>query len=80
MKDGILRLLSQDGIYILVLFTDITREALFNRRKQAIQEELERCGYPNTKVRLYTINQLISFAERYPSLIAGLKVVQIFNL
>lgn len=71
LKPEIKRVLDNGGNYVLVLFADITSTAQ-NKRKQAIIDELKRVGY-NNPVRVYTINQLISFAEKFLSLVFWLK-------
>ena len=70
LKPEIKRLLDNNGTYILVLFADIVNK---RKREEAIKEELERIGYENPKIRVYTINQIMGFAERHISLIAWLK-------
>jgi hypothetical protein len=72
IKSEIQRLLNNNGTYILVLFTDIT-ETQRRHRKEAILEELQNSGFHDPKIRLYTINQIQSFAERFPALIIWLK-------
>jgi hypothetical protein len=72
LKAEIERLFGNDGAYILVLFAEMTNP-LKRKREGAIKEELERMGYVNPKIRVYTINQIIGFAERFFSLVAWLK-------
>lgn len=72
LKPEIKRLLDKDGIYILVLFADITYP-MKRRREEAVREELRRMGYTSPKIRIYTLNQIMSFVERFPSLVAWLK-------
>ena len=73
LKSAIINLLNQGGTYILVLYEDIVKERMFTNRKSAIEDELRKCRFPDAKVRLYTISQLIGFARRFPSLVAWLK-------
>jgi len=72
LKPEIKRLLDNYGTYILVIFADITYQKK-RRREEAIKEELRRMGYANSKMRIYTINQIMSFVERFPSLVAWIK-------
>jgi hypothetical protein len=72
LKPEIERLLDNNGTYILVIFADITDRAKRNR-ETAIRDELEEMGYRNSKIRVYTINQIMGFAERSPSLVAWQK-------
>ena len=72
IKPEIHRLLDNHGTYILVLFGDITPR-MKRRREEAIREELVRMGYVDPKIRVYTTNQIMGFAERFPSLVAWLK-------
>lgn len=72
VKPEVKRILDNGGHYILVLFADITTEKK-DRREKAITEQLGNLGYSNPKVRVYTANQLTSFAERFPSLVVWLK-------
>jgi hypothetical protein len=71
LKPELKRILDSSGNYVLVLFADITSGAQ-EKRKQAIIAELKRLGYSNS-VRVYTIYQLISFSERFISLVFWLK-------
>jgi|Deesub1362A_J573_1020465.scaffolds.fasta_scaffold03337_4 hypothetical protein len=79
LKPEIKRLLDNNGTYVLVLFADITSQKKESREK-AIKEELQKMGYANPKVRVYTINQIIGFAERFPALVAWLKEYPIYGL
>jgi len=72
IKPEIHRLLGNNGTYILVLFGDITLQ-MKRRREEAIREELVKMGYVGPKIRIYTTNQIMGFAERFPSLVALLK-------
>ena len=74
IKPGIKRLLEKNGTYVLVLFADLTIEQQEDRRR-AIIDELTRCGYSDLedKVRLYSTNHLMSFANRFPALVRVLK-------
>jgi len=71
IKPEIKRLLEMDGTYILVLFADmpVPQKA---RREDVIRERLALLGYQNAKFRIYTANQLASFAEQYISLVSCL--------
>jgi len=73
LKPGIRRVLDSNGTYILVLFAEMPPETMKRRREKAIREELQGMGYSNPQIRVYTINQIISFAERFPALVAWLK-------
>lgn len=73
LKHGIKRVLDNDGTYVLVLFKEMTHERMKRGREEAIKEELQRMGYPSPKIRIYTINQIVSFAEKYLALIAWLR-------
>ncbi len=72
LQPGIKRVLDDNGIYIMVLFAELTDPPIQERYK-AILEELKRNGYTDPEVRLYTANKIIGFAERFPALIAKLK-------
>jgi hypothetical protein len=73
LKPGIKRILDENGVYILVLFKDMTHETMKRDRESAIIEELAKLGYSSPKIRIYTITQIIGFAERFPSLVSWLK-------
>ena len=73
IKPGIKKLLDNDGTYVLVLFADITKPQK-DKREQAIKDELKNLGYTNAKVRIYAIDNLISFALRFIPLIAWIKL------
>ena len=64
--------LEQGAAYVLVLMAEIT-DAKLRTRRDAIQEELANHGHKNTKVRIYTANQLASFASRHPPLVVLLR-------
>ena len=64
--------LQQGATYVLVLFADIT-DAQTISRQEAILEELETWGFPDTQVRVYTANRLAGFTNRHPSLVATLR-------
>ncbi|MBF7081704.1 hypothetical protein IT084_01740 [Desulfallas sp. Bu1-1] len=72
LKPEVKKLLDNNGTYVLVLFGDLTVQ---NKKKRlsAIQDELQKYGYNEPKVRIYTISQLVGFTERFPSLVALLK-------
>ena len=72
LKDELDTRLSEGAAYVLVLAADITSERRM-ARLTAIQEELARLGYEDTEVRVYTANQLASFASRHPSVVASLR-------
>jgi hypothetical protein len=65
LKDGVKKVMDNGGTYVLVLFAE-AEDAKYTSRRSAIIEELERCGYSKPRVRLYTANQILSFAERFP--------------
>jgi hypothetical protein len=71
LKREIKRILDGGGIYVLVLFADITNTKK-QGRQQAIESEFLKFGY-NNHFRVYTIDQLIGFAERFISLVTWLK-------
>jgi hypothetical protein len=73
LKSGIKRVLDKNGVYVLVLFVDMPSETMKGDRKNAIMEELLKLGYTSPKIRIYTINQMIGFAERFPGLVSSLK-------
>lgn len=72
IKPEVKKLLDEDGTYILVLFADITTQNK-NIRENTIREELIRLGYESPKIRVYSANQMASFGERFPSLVAYLR-------
>jgi hypothetical protein len=73
LKPAIKRLLSNNGTYVLVLFAEIPSETLKKRRELAIIDELKKNGFESPKIRVYTINQLVVFAEKFPALVAWFK-------
>lgn len=77
LKPGIKRVLDANGVYVLVLFEEMPPETMKRDRETAILRELSKSGYQSPKIRVYTINQLISFAERFPALVSWLKSYQI---
>lgn len=80
LKLGIKRVLDANGVYVLVLFEEMPPETMKRDREIAILEELSKLGYRSPKIRVYTISQLISFAERFPALVSWLKGYQIVFL
>lgn len=72
LKPGIKRVLDNDGVYIIVLFAELADPAI-KRRENIIIEDLKNNGYTDPKIRLYTANKIIGFAERFPALLAKLK-------
>ncbi|NIT99405.1 MAG: hypothetical protein GWN01_00190, partial [Nitrosopumilaceae archaeon] len=68
IKPEIKRLLDDGGIYILVLFAELTKK-LRTKRKKALKEEFSRLGYSN-EFRIYSANQLANFSESFPALVA----------
>jgi len=72
LKPGIKRVLDNDGTYIIVLFAELA-DPQIQGRKNAVLEDLKNIGYSNPKIRLYSASKIISFAERFPALIAKLK-------
>lgn len=71
LKPELKRILDNGGNYVLVLFADLTVTKK-QHRLQKILNELSRLGYDN-EIRVYTIDQLIGFAERFISLVTWLK-------
>jgi hypothetical protein len=71
LKPEVKRIIDNGGNYVLVLFADLT-SAKRGRRQRAIVEELSRLGYRN-HVRVYSINQLLGYAERFISLVNWLR-------
>jgi len=80
LKPAIKRVLDANGVYVLVLFEEMPSETMKRDRENAILEELSKIGYKSPNVRVYTINQLINFAERYPALVSWLKGYEIVCL
>ncbi len=72
LKPGIKRVLDNDGIYIMVLFAELA-DPYIQKRENAILENLKNNGYSNPKIRLYTANKIIGFAERFLALVTKLK-------
>jgi hypothetical protein len=73
LKPAIKRLLDSNGTYVLVLFEEMPPETMKRDRENAILDELRRVGYLSPKIRVYTINQIITFAEKFPALVSWLK-------
>lgn len=72
LKPEVKKILDQAGSYVLVLFADIPNSKKI-ARETAVKAELQRLGYPQAKVRLYTASQLVGFAEKYVSLVTWLQ-------
>jgi hypothetical protein len=72
LKPEIKRLVDGNGTYCLVLFKALT-DATLRKRREAIVEELRRCKYRNARVRVYSADQLIGFAEQFPSMVSWLR-------
>lgn len=72
VKPEIKKILDSGGTYCLVLFTDIPT-AWQRRREEAIVDELKKLKCRRPKVRVYAANQLIGFAEQFPSVVSWLK-------
>ena len=72
LKDELDLRLQQGAAYVLVLFADITDKQT-RARREAIEDELEKSGFPDTHVRVYTANLLAGFTNRHPSLVAVLR-------
>lgn len=72
LSPEIKRLLAENGTYVLVLFADITDQKKGNR-EIAIKTELIKMGHSNPKIRVYSANQLMSFIQRFFSLVSELK-------
>ncbi|MHA1279950.1 MAG: hypothetical protein ACTSQ8_22375 [Candidatus Helarchaeota archaeon] len=71
LKPEIKRILDEGGNYVLVLFADLTTYKK-RGRQHAVQTELSKFGYEN-QIRVYAIDQLIGFTERFISLVTWLK-------
>ena len=76
LKPAIRSLLEKNGTYILVLFEEMPPETLKREREKAIFEELCNLGF-TPRIRVYTINQLIGYAEKFPALVSWLKGYEI---
>ena len=61
LKPEVKKLLDDGGTYVLVLCAEPSTP---RTREDALREELISQGYPDPKIRLYTANQLVGFAER----------------
>ena len=61
----------EGATYVLVLMANIT-SVKFKNRYEALRNELDRLGYVDTPVRIYTANHLAAFASRFPALVASL--------
>ena len=72
LKEGIVKLMNNNSTYILVVFSEIVYKPE-NTPLDLIKKEFIKYEYPNPKVRVYTLSHLISFTERFPSLISYLK-------
>ena len=72
LKRGIKRLLDAGGTYILVLFKQLTNEKIEDRRG-AVKDQLAKQGYSDVAVRLYTVDNIASMAERFPGVVAWIK-------
>ncbi|MBN2090408.1 hypothetical protein JW964_12415, partial [candidate division KSB1 bacterium] len=66
LKSEIVRILENQGTYVLVLFAEITPQQITDR-KNAISEELKQYGY-NNSIRIYTANIIQGFAEQFISI------------
>ncbi len=66
------RLFDNKGTYILGLFAAITDTKKRNR-EEAIKNEIAKMGYSDPKIRVYTLNQLMSFIQRFVALVAEIK-------
>lgn len=69
LKEMVEKAVSDNGKYVLVLFTDLT-EAKRQRRLDKLKEGFQETGYPHVEVDLYTSSQLSGFINRVPSLVA----------
>lgn len=72
LKEEVKRLLDRNGTYVLVLFADIPVQ-MREKRITALEEEMKELGYENPKVRVYTINQILSFVNRFPAIVCTFK-------
>ena len=68
LKPEIAKLLGRNGTYVLVLFLEVTPRT-HKAFRDAIVQDLRRVGYGKPKVRVYTANQLQSFARVFPALV-----------
>jgi hypothetical protein len=66
LKEGIQEILERNGTYILVLFTKDSDKKK-KSKIDALRAEFSKIGYPNAQFRLYTADQLASFASVFPS-------------
>ena len=71
LKPEVKRLLDDGGTYVLVLFSDEVYPTK-SQIEQAIREDLTHEGYIDPKFRVYTVDQIASFAARFPALVASL--------
>ena len=71
LKPEIKKLLDAGGTYVLALFSDEVhpKKVLI---EQAIGEDLTTVGYQNPKFRVYTVDQIASFATRFLAQVASL--------
>ncbi len=70
IKPEIKRILDAGGNYVLVLYADIPSDWK-KRRETAIRVELDSLGYYNP-IRVYTVDQLVEFANQFISLVTWL--------
>lgn len=68
IKKGIRRVLDKNGTYVLVIFKLLPAEESENR-EEAMRADLGNWGYPEAEVKVYSLQQVISFARRYPGLL-----------
>ena len=72
LKKEIKRLMDTGGSYVLVLFKSLTNDRI-ESRVNAIKDQLDKKGYANVEVRLYTADNIASMAERFPGVVAWFK-------
>ena len=72
LKPEVLRLLENNGTYVLVLLASMTDRSK-RARKEAIVNELAIMGFARAKVQVYSVSQIIGFTERFIGLVAWLK-------
>ena len=65
--------LQQGASYVLVLMASMSDEKL-RRRLEALQGELDKLGYGDTPVRVYTASQLAGFANRHPAFVTSVRM------
>jgi len=69
LKPGIERILSTNGTYVLILFSSLP-DPMRKRREEAISQKFSEFGFNDAKFRIYSLEQIIGFANRFPALVA----------